>query len=134
MKKTFNAIYSYVESAVNTDSRPVYCNSVYEPVPSSFPACYITEAQHRKDRQFVTLAHDDGHLVKNWEVQVYSNKESGALAECHELMEDVEKAFAELLFIETYCGQQANADPSVKRLVARFTATIGDDDDMPTTT
>lgn len=129
--KDFKSIYTYVEAAVNTVERPVYCASQLEPVPREFPACYITEAQHRKDRSYVTLAHDDGHYVRNWEVQIFSNKTNGGLMECHDLMDDVESAFQHLAFIETYCGQQENIDPSVTRLVARFTATIGSADQMP---
>ena len=132
--KDFIQIYNYIESAVNTEQRPVYCASQYEPVPRSFPACYITEAQHRKSRRYTTLQFDDGHYIRDWEVQIYSNKEEGALAECHALMEDVERAFAELAFLETFCGQMENADPSVTRLVARFTATIGSADTMPVNT
>lgn len=132
--KDFIHIYNYIESAVNTEQRPVYCASQYEPVPESFPACYITEAQHRKSRRYTTLRFDDGHYIRDWEVQIYSNKEEGALAECHALMEDVERAFAELAFLETFCGQMENADPSVTRLVARFTATIGSADTMPVNT
>jgi len=131
--KDFKRIYTYIESAVNTTERPVYCASQYEPVPEEFPAVYITEAQHRKDRRYVTLAHDDGHYVRDWEVQIFSNKTEGALMQCHGLMDDVEKAFAEIAFIETFCGQMQNADPSITRLVARFTATIGSADTMPET-
>lgn len=129
--KDFYQIYTYIEKAVNTDIRPVYCNSQYEPIPESFPACYITEADHRKDRRYVTLAHDDGHYIRDWEVQVFSNKINGGLVECHDIMDDVERAMNELLFIETYCGQQQNADPSITRLVARFSVTIGSADEMP---
>lgn len=129
--KDFIRIYSYVEAAVNTAQRPIYCASQLEPVPRSFPACYITEAQHRKDRGYVTLAHDDGHYIRDWEVQIFSNKQSDGLMECHAIMEDVEKAFAEIQFIETYCGQMQNIDPTITRLVARFTATIGSADQMP---
>lgn len=127
----FNDIYNHIEAAVNTEEHPVYCASQLEPVPESFPACYITEAEHRKSRAYVTLAYDDGHFIRNWEVQVFSNKVTDALAECHEIMEYAEDAFQRLRFIETYCGQQQNADPSVTRLVARFTSTIGSADQMP---
>lgn len=129
--KGFKEIYTYVEAAVNTVERPVYCGSQYEPIPEEFPACYITEAEHRKSRMYVTLAHDDGHFIRNWEVQVFSNKTNGGLMECHAIMDDVERAFQELAFIETYCGQQQNADPTITRLVARFTGTVGSADELP---
>ena len=131
--KGFKEIYTYIEGKTNTAQRPVYCASKYEPIPFEFPACYITEAEHHKNSTYVTLNHDDGHLVRNWEVQVFSNKQSGGLMECFSIMEDIETAFAELAFVETYCGQQQNIDPTITRLVARFTATIGSADTMPET-
>jgi len=131
---TVNQIYTYIEGAVNTEQRPVYCASQNEPKPSEFPACYITEAQHRKDRRYVTLAFDDTHYIRDFQVQVFSNKQSGALLECHSIMKDAETAFHSIGFIETYCGEQRNIDPSVTRLVARFTRTIGGADTLPTTT
>ena len=134
MNITRNAIYDYVEKRVNTAERPVYCASRYEPVPNSFPACFITEATHRPDRASITLDFADDQVIRDFEVQVSSNKVTTGLQEAYEIMEDVETAMKELYFIETYCNQVTNIDPSVVRLVARFTRVIGGADAMPNNT
>lgn len=130
---TNNAIYTYIESAVNTANRPVYCTSRYEPVPEDFPACYIHETDHRPSRTAVQLDFQDEQLIRSWEVQAFSNLTNGALAECYDIIADAEIAFKQLFFIETSCSQVQNADPSVVRVVARFTRVIGSADTMPTT-
>lgn len=132
MNYTHDAIYDYVADAVDTTSRHVYCVGVYEPTPSEFPCAYIHETDHRPMRSAVTLDFTDDQLIKSWEVQVFSNKRNGALAECYDIIADAEIAFKQLYFIETSCSQVQNIDPSVTRVVARFTRVIGGTDTMPT--
>lgn len=122
---TFNEIYNYIESQVNTVSRPVYCASRLEPVPEEFPACYIVENDHFPRRDSITLSYQDEQVERHFEVHVHSNLVNGALAQAHEIMSDVEAAFRELYFIETYCGQTNNIDPTVVHIVARFSRIIG---------
>ena len=132
MNYTHDAIYTYVADAVDTTSRPVYCVGVYEPTPSDFPCAYIHETDHRPMQSAVTLTMTDDQLIKSWEVQVFSNKRNGALAECYDIIADAEIAFKQLYFIETSCSQVQNIDPSVTRVVARFTRVVGGEDQMPT--
>lgn len=130
---THNSIYSYVADAINTQSRAVYCVGVYEPTPKSFPCAYIHETDHRPMRDAVTLSFTDEQLLGSWEVQVFSNLTDGALSEAYDIMADVEIAFKQLYFIETFCSQVQNIDPSVTRVVARFTRVYGDNDHLPET-
>lgn len=130
---THNSIYSYVADAINTQSRPVYCVGVYEPTPTEFPCAYINETDHRPMRNAVQLDFTDEQLVRSWEVQAFSNLKNGALAEAYDIIADAEIAFKQMYFIETSCSQVQNADPSVVRVVARFTRVIGSADQMPIT-
>ena len=128
---TRNSIYTYIADAINTNNRPVYCVGVYEPTPSEFPCAYIPETEHRPSRDAVTLTFTDEQLLDSWEVQVFSNLTDGALSEAYDIIADVEIAFKQLYFIETVCSQVQNIDPSVIRVVARFTRVYGDNDQMP---
>lgn len=122
---TRDEIYSYIESQVNIETRPVYCASRLEPVPDEFPACFIVEIDHYPRRGNIDLAFDDEQVERNFEVHVHSNLVNGAITQAHSIMSDVEAAMRELYFIETYCGQASNIDPTVVHLVARFTRLIG---------
>lgn len=125
---TRNQIYDYVESNVNTAARSVYCASVLEPIPKFFPACYITEISHYPSRTNIELDHDDEQLIRDFEVHSFSALQNNALIEAMDIMEDVETAMREIGFIETYCGQANNADPTVVHVVARFTRVFGGSD------
>ena len=128
-----NQIYSYVEAEVNTQERPVYCASRLEPLPPQFPSVQIVEMSHYPIRSALPLnfgAHEEVSMTRDFEVHVFSNLKNGALTEARSIMTDVETAFRELYFIETYCGQANNLDPSVIHMVARFTRNFGDSDPL----
>ena len=125
-------IYDYVESAVNTVSRPVYCEARLEVAPESFPACYIVETSSYAQEWDYTLDFKDEQVRRDFEVQVYSNLVDGALAEAESIMDDVRAAFRRLYFIENFVGRIDNIDPTVIRLVGRFHRVIGAADKMPT--
>lgn len=131
MQYTHDGIYTYVESIINTESRPVYCTGDYEPTPSEFPCAYIHETDHRPMRDAVQLDFGDRQRIESWEVQVFSNLTDGALEEAREIMADAEVAFRQLFFIETMCSERPNIDPSIKRVIAQFTRVIGEGDQMP---
>lgn len=128
---TRDEIYDFTTQRVDLPTRHVYCASRLEPIPEEFPACYITEINHRPRQANVTLAFDDEQLVRDFEVHVFSNLQNGALSEAYDIMGDAEAAFRELYFLETYCGQTNNIDPTVVHLVARFTRFIGGADTLP---
>ena len=124
-------IYDYVEAEVNTEDRPVYCASRLEPVPQSFPACYITAMDTHALSQNYTLAYDDEQAHFDMEVHVFTNEENGALYAANLIMDDVRTAFRKLYFKESFVGETANIDPTIVHLVGRFSRNIGGADQMP---
>ena len=125
-------IYDYLESQVNLNSRPVAMSSRFEPTPEEFPFCFANEISRSDVRQNVTLNVDQNVKNIGWEVQVFSNKEVGAVEEAFDIMSDVEVAMQEMKFIETYCHETPWTDRSIYRVVARFERVIADSDSLPT--
>ena len=123
-----NQNYTYVEDEVNKEYRPVYCASILEPIPKSFPACFIVEINHYPSRSNIELDFNDEQLVRDFEVHTFSSRMNDALTEAMNIMEDVETAMREIGFIETYCGQANNIDPTVVHVAARFTRIFGGED------
>lgn len=125
-------IFNFIDTAVNTESRPVYCTSRVEIVPPSFPAAYLSEIE-RSDRGAINLTRTDRMKFITWEAQVFSNLTVGAVDEAHDIMADIDDAFAHLGFTQTFCYPVDNADPTIYRLVGRWTRLIGDGDTFPVT-
>lgn len=125
-------IYDYVATAIDTVERPVYCNARLEVAPESFPACYIVETGSAAQQRNYTLGFTDEQVRRDFEVQVFSNLENGALEQAESIMDDVRAAFRRLYFIENFVGRIDNIDPTVVRMVGRFHRVIGGNDQMPT--
>lgn len=124
-------IYDYVEAQVNTENRPVYCATRLEPVPQSFPACYITVMDDHASSYNYTLAFDDEQTEMTFEVHVFTNEENGALYAANLIMADVRTAFRNLFFKESFVGETGNIDPTIVHMVGRFSRHIGGADQMP---
>ncbi len=124
-------IYDYVEQRVNTENRPVYCASRIEPVPQSFPACYITVMDDHSLSWNYTLAYDDEQTEMTFEVHVFTNEQNGALYSANLIMADVRTAFRNLYFKESFVGETGNIDPTIVHMVGRFSRKIGGADQMP---
>ena len=131
MNMTRNKIYTFVEGRVKDFNSKIYCASKLEPVPQSFPACFICEASHNERASAITLDRDDEQREVTFEVQVCSTKVNGAASECYEIIDIVEAAFKALAFLEISCSVVDNIDPAVTRVVARFTRLICALDPMP---
>ena len=127
---TRNDIYDYAERKVNTTDRPVYCSSRYEPIPEVFPACFMYEIGKMDIRDNVNLSFTE--YVKNvtWEVQVFANNTDDAITTANGVMDSVEEAFRDMKFLETFCSEMTNGDPSIYRMVARFERVICGSDEI----
>lgn len=128
-----NQIYSYVVAELTASRPDLYCASRLEPVPPNFPSVEIVEMGHQNINRVLPLnfgEHETTSLRRDFEVHVFSNLKNGALSEARDIMDDVETAFREMYFVETYCGQTNNADPQVIHMVARFTRNICDGDTL----
>ena len=128
------AVYTYIRNAIVTAHSGAYVTARREPVTKTFPAVYLTELNRIRVQRYATLANDDDQYESTFEAEIFSNKQSGALEEAYSVLETVESAFKTLGYFETFCEPIDNYDPSVYRIIARFTRQIGMADVMPSTT
>ena len=128
------SVYTYIRNAIVASHSGAYVTARREPIPKNFPAVWVTEMNRTRPQQYATLANDDQQYESTFEAQIFSNKQNGALEEAYSILDTVESAFKTLGYFETFCDQVDNADPSVFRIVARFSRQIGMADVMPSTT
>jgi hypothetical protein len=126
-------VYNYIAEAIDRPERPVSCSARREPVFETFPACSIVQLNDSSISRNYTLNYDDEQVQRNFEVQVFSNLQTGALLEAEGIMNEVRSAFRRLYFKESFVGRIENTDPTIIRLVGRFHRTIGGADEMPDT-
>ena len=127
------AVYSYVRNAIVASHSGAYVTARREPVPKNFPAIELTEMNRVRTERFATLANDDDQYDSTFQSEIFSNAQNGALEEAYSILETIESAFKRLGYFETYCQPIDNVDPSIFRIISRFTKQIGMADVIPTT-
>ena len=128
------AVYTYVRNAIVASHSGAYVTARREVIPKNFPAIHITEMNRVRTERFATLANDDVQYESAMQAEIFSNAQNGALEEAYSILDTVESAFKRLGYFETFCQPIDNVDPSVFRIVARFTRQIGMADVIPTST
>ena len=127
------AVYSYIRNAIVASHSGAYVTARREPVPKNFPAIELTEMNRVRTERFATLANDDDQYDSTFQAEIFSNAQNGALEEAYSILETIESAFKRLGYFETYCQPIDNVDPSIFRIISRFTKQIGMADVIPTT-
>jgi hypothetical protein len=127
------SVYTYVRNALVAAHNGIYVTARREPVTKTFPAVRIIEMNRQRTEQYATLANDDDQYVSTIETEVFSNKRNGAVQEAYAVQDTLEAAFKRLGYFETFSDAIDNIDPSVFRVVSRFTKQIGLGDTLPNT-
>lgn len=100
--------------------------SDYTDTPSSFPCVSVIESDNYTYRRTQDNDLKEHHTNVMYEVNVYSNKASGAKSEAKKIMEIVDTTFQNNKFTRTVKQPIPNRDKSIYRIVARYEAVIGE--------
>lgn len=98
MRYTRNYVYTTVANAVRQSFQTANCTSRFTQTPASFPNVYIYELHHAPTRRGMHLKADDVQWDSVFEVQVTSNKETGAANEAYAVMDTVTEAMAGMYY------------------------------------
>ena len=131
MEYTRNAVYNKVATAINAQFEDAYCTSRYEPIPSSFPSCYIHEIDNSRPIEYTQLDFEDVQWESAFEIQVTSVKANTALTEAHVIMKIADNAFNKLYYRRF---SQTSVDLGDRfTLIGRYRRHIGGGDTLSTT-
>ena len=131
MKYSNNAIFTAVRAAVLAEVSTAKCTQTYSPTPTQFPTVFVREIGRFTPTQTATMSNAQEIYETTWEVQVFSNLQSGAKEQAYRLMDAVKSALRSLYFVETMENPIDNADAKYYTLVARFRRIIGSGEEMP---
>lgn len=118
-------LFDEVARAVYAAYPDAYVSSENVEVPASFPAVSIVEAVNQVDETREDSSDEENADVLSYSVNVYSNSKSGAKAECRAIMALIDEKMRFRNMLRTFSRPVNNAaDPSIYRLVARFTGMV----------
>ena len=126
---TFNDIYTVIRNAVKAEYPSAYCTSKYEPVPSEFPAVYVSQVGRSTPQGTITFSTSATYSEYTIQIQIFSNKTDTPKSECDAIYTVIKRALeGERLFVEKNAFPLENADTSIYRFQAQFTRLFGDGD------
>lgn len=100
--------------------------SDYTDTPSSFPCVSVIESDNYTYRNTQDGDLKEHHTNVMYEVNVYSNKKNTSKSEAKAILEIVDTAFQNIKFTRTFKNNIPNGDKSIYRMVARYSAVIGE--------
>lgn len=100
--------------------------SDYTDMPSSFPCVSVIESDNSTYRRTQDNDLKEHHTRVMYEVNVYSNKTSGAKTEAKKILEIVDSSFQNMKFTRTFKQPIPNADKTIYRILARYEAVIAE--------
>lgn len=118
-------VFDEMARAVLAVSPRAYVSSQYVSAPPQFPAVSIVETSNVSDPYTGDSSGEEKTAAVTYTVNVYSNSVEDPKAECRALMAAIADRMRFRNMARTMCAPVDNAaDPSIYRMVARFTGVI----------
>lgn len=106
----------------------IYVTGEYVSQPPKFPAVFIVEMDNSVDLRGRDTANIENYASVMYQIDVFSNKNTGKKAQAKEIMALVDGQFAALGFSRTFLNPVQNMnDATVYRMTARYQAVVGND-------
>lgn len=123
-------VFTTVATALRNEFTGIYVSGEYIPAPPRFPAVILAEDDNSTYQRTLDSSGTENHAQLLYTANVYSNKASGAKAECKSIMSVIDAQMTGLGFVRVGCNQAIevpNVDQSIYRMVARYRTTVSKD-------
>lgn len=118
-------LFDEVARKVLEVSPGAYVSSQHVSAPPQFPAVSVVESSNVEYEPSRDSSCDEKYSAVTYEVNVYSASRDDPKSECRVIVEAVSAHMRMRNMTRTYCGPVDNAaDPSIYRIVARYTGVI----------
>lgn len=130
MKITPNAIFTRVKSAVLEQFPTANCTQTYSPTPTKFPTVFARQIGQYTPMSTAVLDNTQDTASLTWEVQIFTNLQSGAKEQAYEILNVVKQSFQQMYFM-LYSEVPIDTTTNYYALAARFRRQIGGGEEMP---
>ena len=123
-----SALFTKVAIAVRLEYPEAYVSDEYVSQPPRFPAVSIVE----QDNSVLFQGRDSGNIENYadvmYQVDVYSNRNTGKKAECKAMIAFIDEQFTNLGFTRTFLNPVQNMNnTTIYRMTARYVAVVSKD-------
>ena len=123
-----NELFTKIATALRAEFSGIYVVGEYVNAPSKFPAVYIVEQDNTVNRMGRDTSGIENFADVMYQVDIFSNKNSGKKAECKAIAAVVDEQFSSLGFTRSFLNPVPNMDNgTIYRMTGRWIATVGKD-------
>lgn len=116
-------IFDPIATQLRSQFDGIYVTGEYVDAPPRFPAVSIIEADNYVDYDKMSSRADEEYSIVMYEVEVYTNLESGKQMQAREILSTIDAILYDLNFTRLSMTPVPNmANTSIYRLVARYRA------------
>lgn len=117
-------LYTELAKALRDEYKGIFVT--VEPVlsPSKFPAVSFAERSNTTYIRTLDSSHSENHSQVMYQVDIYSNKKTGAKAECKAIAGFIDRLMRSYNFVRSFLEPVDNIDLDVYRMTARYTGVI----------
>jgi len=120
-----NELFNQIATKLRNKFNSISVYGEYIKSPAVFPAVFIEERGNNVYERTQDSGNIENHARLMYEVNVYSNKQTGKKSECKKIFEVIDNEFASMGFTRTLKEPIANLeDASIYRMVGRYTGVI----------
>ena len=125
MTQIENEIFTELYTLLTTTYNGIFVTGEYTPVPDQFPCVFIEES----DNYTVSLNGSNKGEVSAvmYEINVFSDLQNGRKSQCKEIIKTIDDFMTVRGFTRNLCRPVQNIDPSIYRMLARYTASVYND-------
>lgn len=120
-----NEVFNRIATRLREEFNPISVYGEYIKSPAVFPAVIIEERGNSALERTQDSGSVENHARLMYEVNVYSNKQSGKKSECKSIFKVIDEEFASMGFTRTLKEPISNLeDATIYRMVGRYTAVV----------
>lgn len=122
-------VFTKVANALRNENSKIYVTGEYVKQPPRFPHVALLEIDNSMLSSTATTSSNENHAVVMYEVNVFSNKQTGKKSECKSLMKIIDEQMNNLGFVRVMTTPVPNElDSSIYRIYARYRAIVSKDE------
>ena len=120
-----NQVFSNIAKVLREQFEGIFVTGEYVPVPSRFPCVTIREYDNYADNETADTSSTENHAIVMFDVNIYSNKQTGKKAECKAIAKVIDEMFISYNFTRTMLQPIPNElDSTIFRYTGRYEAEV----------
>jgi hypothetical protein len=122
-----NIVFNTVATSLRSEFTGIFVSGENTEVLSTFPAATIVEMDNSVYQRTSDSSATENHATVMYQAEAYSNKASGRKAEAKSIMAVIDDEMTEMGFVRIGNSplRLPNLDQSIYRIVARYRAVVG---------